>query len=274
MKLNIAVISSLIITATLTPFHAYADAESCANFSRPLAPIPPMPAMPKVPGFESTPSPPEPEPDGFFAPKKITKFDAKLFGVELGKPYPVSEIDGLAKSVSENYGLTGRISSGLGKGGFIYRPFDMFIGPAMFFGYVDPQQETVLFYQVSVEMTGIQDDWNALNAAMQAKFGEGFTANGVQNENYAAQYKDGIGGWSADIYKQCSKSIDCATTAKIKYRNRFINNSTGGVCMTDYYKLSVTKNDTLNEYKKAESDAKNAAIQKEADTIQLTKPKI
>ena len=150
----------------------------------------------------------------------------------------------------------------------------MLVGSSQFTGYLDPKTDLVVFYKADAEMVAQKIEWEGMNSALQAKFGSGFTASGSNMDNYAAQYKDGMGGWSDRIYSECSRNADCATTAKLKYRNNYLKKSDGsGVCMTDYYRLSITKNDVLDQYKTALIEAKSAAAGKTVDAIELSKPK-
>lgn len=256
-----SVIRAIAVTILSTvSISAMADEQSCLS----------APPAPMKSGQASKPV----DADGLSAPIQIQEFDLKIFGISLGQPYSNDELLALIKAMFADYGIGGLPVENGGHAGLRYNPYSVTVGDVKLSGFYDKLERKTIIYGVERKVVGMNTDWNALSDAMRAKFGKGFTAEGVNRPNYAFRFRDGFGGWYAAGYGKCLSSADCEAVATMTYRNKFMESDAGGVCITEYYEFNVKNIAAQNDIQLNEASAKDSAAKQAADRLKLVKPKI
>jgi hypothetical protein len=250
--------------------NALATQQECASFNFPAIPPPPVPVF-------GQPDQPAEAGNGYHSKMPIPALEMKMFGIELGKGYTVSEINTLLSSLEKDYGIPGSITTALSKDkGHRYTSYSAVgrIGGIDVRGFYDSEKEKVVITHLSRKTYGEQLDWQGLKDAMTSRFGHGVAAAGSNQENFAARFKDGTGGWYKGVAQQCERSDSCEGTVRFKHRNKFVSNNSGGVCVTELYEISLNKIDVLREIKAYEGQAAQRVSRGEGDNLELAKPKM
>lgn len=215
--------------------------------------------------------------DGFYAPKQISPLDMRMFGVQLGKPYSIDQMKDVLASLGTEYAIPGNIVYGSVKDrGHRYTGYYATgrEGGISLTGYVDEEKQEIILTRLIRKNFEGNLDWQGLKEAVTTKFGHGIVAAGSNQVNYAARYSDGLGGWYQGVANSCEGSDACEGTVRFKHRNKFIENNSGGLCVTDLYEINMFKVDVDRKIRTYEMQAAENSSKAANDGVQLSKPKM